>query len=434
MKIAIVGYDVEGRSSFEYFKAGGHELSIRDRNAELVTPAGVPKVVGDEYLEGLDEFDLVVRTPGLIPSDILDKNPSVGDRITTQVNEFMRVSPTKNVIGVTGTKGKGTTATLIAKLLEAHGQAVRLGGNIGVPPLSFVGELKAESWVVLELSNFQLIDMKCSPHVAVCLAIVPEHLDWHKDMTDYVGAKSRIFLSQSSDDIAIYYDKNALSKSLASKSPGHKIPYGSLPGAVVNGDSIVIDGHAVCKTAELQLPGRHNWQNVCAAVTAAWQVTQDVDAMRGVLTSFGGLEHRIELVREVSGVRYYNDSYAAGLQATEAAIEAVEGKKIMILGGYDRMLDLERFSSYAAGHQDDFRALLLIGASAGRLAEALKKAGFSNYVVKPDAKTMQAVTQEAHLLARPGDAIVLSPGFASFDMFKNFSERGRLFKEAVNNL
>jgi UDP-N-acetylmuramoylalanine--D-glutamate ligase len=434
MKIAILGYDVEGRSSFEYFAAQGHELTIRDRNAGVVIPNGISSIVGEHYLDDLDQFDLLVRTPGLSTSAILDKNPGVGNKITTQVNEFFRVCPTKNVIGVTGTKGKGTTSTLITALLEAVGKNVRLGGNIGVPPLSFLNDLTAESWVVLELSNFQLIDMKASPHIAVCLAIVPEHLDWHKDMNDYVEAKSHIFSSQTKDDIAIYFAENDISKEIASKSPGHTIPYYSLPGAIVKDDAIVIDGQVLCKTSELQLPGDHNWQNVCAAVTATWQITQDAQAMRTVLTTFTALEHRIEFVREVDGVRYYNDSYAAGLQATKAAIEAVEGKKVMILGGYDRMLDLDHFGPYALSRQDDFRTLLLIGASAQRLAESLKKTGFTNYVVKADAKTMEAIVGEARTLAQPGDAIVLSPGFASFDMFKNFSERGQQFKAVVQSL
>jgi UDP-N-acetylmuramoylalanine--D-glutamate ligase len=434
MKIAILGYDVEGRSSFEYFAQGGHELTIRDRNTKLAVPDGIASVLGEHYLEHLDQFDLLVRTPGLLPSDILDKNPEVGDKITTLMNEFFRVCPTKHIIGVTGTKGKGTTTTLITKLLEAAGKDVFLGGNIGVPPLTFLDKLTAESWVVLELSNFQLIDLKASPHIAVALAIVAEHLDWHKDMDDYVNAKSHIFAAQTADDIAIYFPDNGVSEEIVEKSPGHKIPYGSPPGAHITDEGVVIDDQVLCKTSALRLPGRHNWQNICAAVTAVWQVTQDAVAMHSVLTTFSALEHRIEFVRELDGVRYYNDSYAAGLQATKAAIEAIEGKKVMILGGYDRMLNLDHFGPYALKHSKEFRRLLLIGASGQRLADALKQAGFDNFVLKPKAKTMAAVVDEAQALAQPGDAIVLSPGFASFDMFKNFSERGRQFKKVVQDL
>lgn len=434
MKVAILGYDVEGRASFDYFTKQGHEVVIRDRNPNTLIPEGTDSVLGDNYLDGLDQFDLLVRTPGLYPDSILKNNPSVADKITSQLNEFFAVCPTKNIIGVTGTKGKGTTTTLITKILEAAGKQVHLGGNIGVPPFTFVSELQADSWVVLELSNFQLIDLSSSPHIAVCLGIVEEHLDWHKDMSDYVKAKSQLFRWQAEDDIAIYFADNDISKQIADISKGHKLPYYAPPGAYVSNEIIVIDGKEICPTSELKLIGRHNWQNICAAVTATWQVTKDLNVFRQVLTTFSGLEHRIEFVREVNGVRFYNDSYASGLKATEAAIEAISGKKVMILGGYDRKLDIDHFGSYTLAHQDDFRTLLLIGQSAKRLASSLDKAGFTNYVLKPDAKTMESIVTEAQKLAQPGDAVVLSPGFASFDMFKNFSDRGLRFKRVVKSL
>src|SRR6185312_13574192 len=179
MKIAILGYDVEGRASFEYFAAqGDHQLTICDRNPEVEIPAGADSVLGGGYLDDLDRFDLLVRTAGLPPQAILEKNPGVAEKITTQVNEFLKVCPTKNVIGVTGTKGKGTTSTLISHMLEAAGQTVVLGGNIGIPVFALLPKLKADTWVVLELSSFQLIDLKRSPHIGVCLMVVPEHLDW----------------------------------------------------------------------------------------------------------------------------------------------------------------------------------------------------------------------------------------------------------------
>lgn len=434
MKIAILGYDVEGRSSYEYFAADGHEISIRDKNTDIQIPAGVDSVLGENYLDNLADFDLLVRTPGLHPRMILAKYPDIANKITTQTNEFFKVSPTKNVIGVTGTKGKGTTSTLLAKLLEASGKQVKLGGNIGVPALSFVSELSENSWVVLELSNFQLIDCTCSPHIAICLGVVAEHLDWHTDMEEYLSAKANIFAHQSNSDIAIYYPDNQHSSTLVEKSIGRHIPYTVSPGAIVKNDAIIIEGHEICKTSDLQLLGKHNWQNVCAAITAIWQVTQDVDVLLSVLRDFQGLEHRIEFVRVLDGVRFYNDSYASGLKATEAAIEAVPGKKVMILGGYERMLDIDFFGKFAVEHANEFRSLLLIGASSKRLAAMLDKAGFTNYVLAPDLKTMEAIVSKARELAEFGDSIVLSPGFASFDMFKNFSDRGRQFKEVVQGI
>jgi UDP-N-acetylmuramoylalanine--D-glutamate ligase len=434
MNIAILGYDVEGRASYDYFAAQGHKLTVCDRNTDVSVPEGVDSVLGEDYLDDLDRFDLLVRTPGLPPKSILAENPGVADKITSHINEFLKVCPTPNVIGVTGTKGKGTTSTLITKMLEAGGLDAKLGGNVGVPPLTFLKELTAESWVVLELSSFQLTDLKLSPHIGVCLMVVPEHLNWHTDMEDYAHAKLQLFEHQTASDIAIYFAENETSKEIAAAGAGQKTPYYAPPGAFIDDGAISIDGQVICKTDELKLPGRHNWQNVCAAVTAVWQASQDVTAIKSVLTSFGSLEHRIEFVREIDGVRFYNDSYAAGLHATEAAIEAIEGKKVMVMGGYDRMLDIDHFGPYAKEHEADFRKLLLIGASAERLAGSLDKAGFTNYTVNTGAKTMPEIVDVARKLAVSGDAVVLSPGFASFDMFKNFKQRGEQFKEAVGKL
>ena len=434
MKIAILGFDVEGRASFDYFASKGHDVSIRDRNSEAVVPENIESLLGDAYLNDLDQYDLLVRTPGLHPSKILESNPNVKDKITTHVNEFFSSCPTKNIIGVTGTKGKGTTSTLITKLLEAFGKQVKLGGNLGLPPLTFIDSLSSDSWVVLELSNFQLIDLKYSPYIAVCLGVVPEHLDWHSDMNEYVAAKSQLFAHQTDEDIAIYYSENDLSKQIASLGKGKLIPFFQPPGAYINEGAIVMENLSICKTSELKLPGSHNWQNVCAAVTAAWNVDHNVDPIKSVLTSFTSLEHRIEFVKEVNNVSYYNDSYASGLKATEAAIDAVEGMKVVILGGYDRMLDINEFGPFIVKHTDLIRNLLLIGQSAKRIAKMFDEVHFDNYVIKDELKTMPDVVSAAKELAEPGDSILLSPGFASFDMFKNFSERGKQFKEAVNAL
>ena len=182
MKIAILGYNLEGRASFDYFAAQGHELTVCDQDPDVAVPPGVASVLGEHYLDNLDRFDLLVRTAGLPPAAILDKNPGVAGKITSQINEFLKACPTKNVIGVTGSKGKGTTSTLISLMLKAAGKAVYLGGNIGVPVLNFLPELTPDSWVVLELSSFQLIDFQAAPRIGVCLMVVPEHLNWHADI------------------------------------------------------------------------------------------------------------------------------------------------------------------------------------------------------------------------------------------------------------
>lgn len=432
MNVAIINYGIEGRAALPYWQSQGAAVTICDQNEHLDIPAGVTGRLGEHYLEGLNDFDVIMRTASVHPKRILEKNPGVASKITTTVDEFMRVSPTKNIIGVTGTKGKGTTSMLIVKMLEAAGKRVFLGGNYGVSPFDFLAKLTPDSWVVLELSSFMLYDITRSPHIGVCLMVQPEHLDWHGDTADYYRSKANMFAHQGTKDVAIYYADSVLSHKIASTSPGDKIAYYDEPGAYIHDNNIMIDQTILCKTTDLKLLGTHNWQNVCAAVTAVWQVVQAPDAIRNVLTTFTGLPHRLELVRTVQGVRYYNDSFASDPYATEAAVTAVPGSKVLIVGGYERMLPLEKFAQTLAAERS-LRTILLIGQSAARVAEALQHAGYNNFHIST-AKDMADIVAEAATLAKPGGAVVLSPGFASFDMFKNFEVRGQAFKEAVHAL
>lgn len=431
MKIAILGYDTEGRASYEYFAAqGGHELTICDQDPTVQVPAGAASILGEQYLDNLNRFDLLVRTPGLPPQKILSKNPGIAGKITSQTNEFLRISPTRNIIGVTGTKGKGTTSTLIAKMLETAGHQVYLGGNIGVPAFSFLPKLKPEDWVVLELSSFQLIDVQRSPHIAVCLMVVPEHLNWHAHLDDYHEAKARLFAYQTAEDIAIYFAGNAVSKQVASAGLGRKLPFFAQPGAFVENSQITIDGQIICQTDALQLPGTHNWQNACAALTAAWQVTQDVAALRSVLTSFTSLPHRLEFVRELDSVRYYDDSFGTAPETTIVALQAFVEPKVIILGGSDKGATYDELAKTVA--TSNVRTAVLIGDQADRIQAALEQAGFTDFV--PGGKTMTDIVATARQHAKPGDAVLLSTACASFDMFTNYKDRGEQFKQAVQAL
>ena len=433
MNIAIVGFGLEGRSALRYWQEQGAEVVVCDRDEQKQVPAGVATQLGPGYLKNLDRFDVVMRTAGLHPNIILAENPGVAGKITTTVDEFLRVCPTAHTIGVTGTKGKGTTCMLIATMLEAAGKQVFLGGNYGTSPFDFLPKLTPDSYVVLELSSFMLFDITHSPHIGVCLMVQPEHLDWHGDADDYVHAKSNLFAHQTPSDIAIYYAKNQLSHRIASRSPGRKIAYFDEPGAYVHDGAIMIDQTVLAKTSQLRLLGQHNWQNVCAAATAVWQEVQAPDAIRQVLATFQGLPNRLEFVRELHGVRFYNDSFASDPYATEAALAAIPGPQVLIVGGYERMLPLEEFARTVAAQHKAIRTIILIGASAKRVAASLQTAGFANFHLSP-AKTMGDIVREAQAHAQNGDAVVLSPGFASFDMFTNFEERGQLFKEAVHAL
>ena len=437
MKIAILGFAGQGQSAYEYWNTPENELTICDLSPDIAVPEGVHIKLGEDYLKDLAGFDRLVRTPAIHPKDIQAANPEapgILDKVTSVTNEFFRVSPSKNIIGVTGTKGKGTTSTLITSILEADGKTVHLGGNIGIPPLDLLkNNIQPDDWVVLELANFQLIDINYSPHIAVCLLIEPEHLNWHEDMDEYVNVKQRLFAHQTAEDIAIFYGPNPYSQHAASISLGKQIPFMDGVGCTVEHDKVVINNQEICDVSDIKLLGKHNWQNVCAAVTAAWQVTQDIPAIKKAISSFVGLPHRLEPVREVDGVMYYNDSFSSAPTAASAALDTITNPKVLIVGGFDRGLDLGDLVLDITEHADDIRKLLLVGNAAGRIAQTLAEADFHNYEVV-EAQTMEDIVARAREVAQNGDAVILSPGFPSFDMFKNFEERGIQYKSAVNGL
>lgn len=435
MKIAILGFAGQGQSAYDYWNEKGNEIVICDQSVETDIPEGAKSHLGRDYLLNLEEYDLLVRTPALHPKEIVKANtPEILKKVTTNTDEFFKVCPTKNIIGVTGTKGKGTTSTLIAKMLEKAGHRVHLGGNIGTPPLELLAsDIKKDDWVVLELANFQLIDIKHSPHIGVCLMIEPEHMDWHEDMDEYIAAKQQMFMHQSKSDIAIYYAKSENSLSVADATDGTLIPYMEIPGAEVKKSIITIDGHELLPVSELKLLGEHNWQNVCAAVTAVWQVSQDSKAIQSVLKSFTGLPFRIEYRTEKQGVKYFNDSFASQPDATIAAINAIEGSKIMIVGGFDRGLELTNLIKKITTDKS-IKQVIAVGESGKRLVSELENAGATNYFDASELKTMPEIVALASKDAKKGDSVVLSPGFASFDMFKNFEDRGEQFNKAVSKL
>lgn len=433
MKVALVGYALEGHAAYQYWSTLGAEITICDQDTTKQLPDGALSQLGDNYLDNLDRFDIIWRTAGLNRDVILEKNPTVGNKITSTINEFLRVCPTKNVIGITGTKGKGTTSTLTYKMLQADGKDVYLGGNIGISPFDFLPKLRADSWVVLELSSYQLSDLQFSPKYAVCLVMAPDHLNWHKDMDDYILAKANLFQHQTPSDTAIYYARSDDSRRIASYGAGLKIPYFADPGAYVQADKVVIAGKEICQTSEIKLIGEHNWQNVCAATTVVWQVTQNVNAIRSTVTTFAGLPHRLEFVRKLNDIKYYNDSFASNPEATTAALNALHEPKVVIMGGFDRNLPLEEIAGTVKSHEDDIRKLVLMGASAKRLAGELDKVGYSNYGIE-ESKNMPEIVGHAKAFAQAGDTVLLSPGFASFDMFKNFEDRGEQYKNAVEML
>ena len=431
MKIAILGYGAQGRAAYDYWR-DGNEITICDGNSELELPTDVNTQLGAYHLKGLDQFDLLVRSPIVHPQAIVAANsPDILAKIATVTNEFLRVCPTKNVIGVTGTKGKGTTSTLIAQMLEAAGQRVHLGGNIGIPPLDMLkNDIQPDDWVVLELANFQLIDLQHSPHIAVCLMVVPEHLDWHIDTAEYYAAKTQLFRWQTAADIAIYFADNDESKRIADSGAGLKIPYYQAPGAVVINDTVAIDSQTICRLNEIRLLGAHNWQNVCAAVTAVWQITHDTTAIHSVITSFSGLEHRLQLVATIKGVDYYDDSFGTTPETAIVALQALRQPKVIILGGSDKGAHYEILAQAVV--DNNVRHVIAIGATGPAIAVDLTKRGYDNGL--SEAATMSEIIKSASLIAEPGDVVLLSTACASFGMFANYKDRGEQFKAAVRKL
>lgn len=440
MKVAILGYGLEGQASARYFADRGDDIVIHDGNTGLQTPANIATVLGDKYLDDLDKYDLLVRSPGIYPGEILTKNPGIETKITTQTNEFMRICPSKNVIGVTGTKGKGTTSSLIAKMLEAVGQKVHLGGNIGVPAFDLREKGIAETdWVVLELSNFQLIDLHTSPHIGVCLMMASEHLDWHPNQEDYYKSKTSLFRHQGPDDIAVYFAQNELSKQIAGNGYGQKIPYYEPPGAYIESGKLIIEGQTICSTDEIKLLGQHNWQNACAAVTVVWQIAQNIDALRQVLITFAGLEHRLEYLRELNGVSYYNDSFGTTPETAIVAIQSFDQPKAVILGGSEKHSDYTELIQIVSSAPNT--TAILIGDMADKLKNLLDQAGSSNYVYLGPTTTQQYLDEarkvaEQYIQKDISDkaVVLLSTACASFDMYKNYKDRGNQFKQAVQEL
>lgn len=432
MNIAIVGYAVEGRVSARYFRDRGHEVTVCDKDEGVVVSSEFGRQLGERYLEDLDKFDVIVRSAGVHPAVILAKNPDVKSKITTAINEFLAHAPTKNIIGITGTKGKGTTSTLTANILEACGKTVWLGGNIGRSPLEFIDQVQPDDWVVLELSSFQLYDVQHSPHIAVCLMIVPEHLDWHEGFEDYYSAKANLFRQQNRDDVAIYFADNETSREIASRSQGTLIPYFTPPGAIVQDEtSIEIDGTLICPVDELKLLGKHNWQNVCAAITAAWQADcKDIAKIKQAVTSFAGLPHRLEFVREVKGVHYYDDSFGTTPETAIVAIDAFKQPKVLILGGSDKGVPFDSLARAVAA--SNVRCTVLIGATAPQLQTALEAAGFQDTITS--GSTMTEIVATCREQAQSGDIVLLSTGCASFGLFKDYKDRGEQFKRAVQAL
>lgn len=428
MKIALLGYGLEGESAYNYLKKlhPGAEISVYDQaeTTKQDLPSDVAFIGGIETFQDIDA-DLVVRTPSIRPDSVTSKGE------ITSVTKLFFDACTVPIIGVTGSKGKGTTASMIASILQAGGYTAHLIGNIGEPALDALVELKEDDIVVYELSSFQLWDLHKSPQVGVVLMIEADHLDIHKSMGEYVAAKAKIAKYQQAGDTLVFNGENEYSRDIAKESIGEKIPYPSQQYAHVEGDYFHYGTAQLCLVSALHLPGEHNLENACAAIDAVWSWVQDGEAIAQGLGDFDGLPHRLKLVREVSEVKYYDDSIATTPGSAIAALRAFAQSKVIILGGSSKGADFTELAQEIA--TSDIRRTIIMGSEADHIANSLDAAGVSDYCLMREA-TMREVVARAEEVAEPGDVVVLSPACASFGMFKNYKDRGEQFIAAVEEL
>lgn len=406
--------------------------------AEELEAQGAILQLGENYLADLDQ-DVIFRTPGLRP-DVpeLQQAQEKGSVLTSEMEVFFDVCPCP-MIAVTGSDGKTTTTTMIAGLLRAAGHTVHVGGNIGNPLLVNTPQIRPQDWVVLELSSFQLMTIHKSPHIAVMTNLAPNHLDMHHGMEEYVAAKENIFRHQSADDVAIFNWDNAITREQSTRANGEVRLFSrreSLEnGVFLRGDTIVRrhDGveTAVMTTEDSKLPGVHNIENYMAAIAAVEGLVDD-ETIRNFARTFGGVEHRIELVRELRGVRYYNDSIASSPSRTIAGLRSFDKRVILLAGGYDKKIPFDVLGPEVVEH---VKLLILCGATAEKIRASVEAApGYEPG--KPEilmVSPFQKAVETARDRAEEGDIVTLSPACAAFDQFKNFMERGDTFKKIVNS-
>ena len=444
-RVAVLGMGISNRPLIRLLMAAGARLTVRDKQprekldptlcAELVLH-GATFRCGEDYLEDIDE-DVVFRSPGIMASHpALAAARARGAQITSEMELFFETCPCP-IIGITGSDGKSTTTTLIAEMLRAAGHTVHLGGNIGHPLLADVPDIAPADFAVVELSSFQLMSMTVSPAVSVITNITPNHLDKHKDMAEYVTAKQEIFRHQGSGGLVVLNADNTVTSACAALAPG-RVRLFSRAGA--SGANVVIREGIITLSEEdrtvplipvdeILLPGTHNVENYMAAAAAVAELVTP-EAMRQVAKNFGGVPHRLELVAELDGVRYYNSSIDSSPTRTAAALSCFDKPVIVLAGGADKGIPLEPLGPL---FREKAKACILVGHTAERIRAAVTDSPEYDEEKLPVRieNNMEDAVASARSLAVPGDIVILSPGCTSFDLYSNFEERGERFRSAV---
>lgn len=422
-KVAVLGLGIEGKDAIKYLLGQEAKVTLFDKKSENeldfsdVQKEKINLICGEDYLKnGINGFDFIIRSPGIYPfiPEIL-RAQKEGTILTSAIKIFFDECKGRT-IGVTGTKGKGTTSTLIYEILKADGRDAYLTGNIGKPSLELLPKLNENSWVVMELSSFQLIDLTKSPHIAVVLNITEDHMDWHKNREEYVEAKKNILKYQNINDFAVINEEYETPRSFGTLGQGQKILFSKQ----------TLDPKY---KKDLLLRGEHNLENIAAAVAAGKAAEVSEDIILKMVESFKGLEHRLELVAEIDGVKYYNDSFATGPQPTIAAIKSFTEDETLILGGSDKGLDFDELRSVIE-KKDNVKNLILIGDIGEKIGQGIP----NKNIISLGHVPMIRIIGTAREVTKSGGVVILSPAAASFDMFKNYKDRGNQFKEAVLNL
>lgn len=433
-RIAILGYGVEGKAEADFLRGRKLEFDILDQT------------ISGDYLANLSQYDVVIRSPGVKPHlPELEAFIANGGIVETQMRLFFANYPhRKRIIGITGTKGKGTTALLLQAILERANLPVRLGGNIGSGAFELLSPevVNEDPWIILELSSFQLQHLQHSPHLAVVLMITSDHLDYHRSLDEYVQAKAAITAFQESDDVAVYNVDYPESERIGMMGLGRKLAFSTVTAAAVGDDGAVAlreedmiylirggEKIPLGRISDLQLRGYHNTQNVCAAAAAAAQLGIDPETIWHACTAFAGYAHRLQFVTERGGVKFYDDSIATVPESALTAAAAFTEPTIIFAGGSDKGEDYVQFGKDLAGLHH-IKAVCCVGLIGGRIAAGLQAGKFTGKIIAPitaDKSAYDECFAAIAAIAKDGDVVLLAPGTSSFDMFSNYKERGDYF-------
>ena len=448
-KVAVIGLGVSNLPLLDYLNEVKAQVTVFDeRESTQISQDIMNKInlygykieFGKNCLKNLNGFNIIFRSPSCLPTrPELEDEAKRGAIVTTEIEMLMEMCPCK-IVGVTGSDGKTTTTSMISAILKKAGYKTYLGGNIGTPLFTKLPEITTDDIVVLELSSFQLMNMKVSPDIAVITNITPNHLNIHKDYQEYIDAKKNIFKHQNENGILILNYDNEITRNCEVEAKGKVIFFSGktkLDNGFIIDDNIVkecedkVRKH-VLDTKEVILRGQHNFQNIATAL-AATKTLVDQDVAVEAIKEFKPVEHRIEFIREIDGVKWYNDSASSSPTRTISGINAFDENIVLIAGGYDKNLDYEPIAKPIL---DKVTTLILIGQTAEKIYDTVK-----NEEEKSNKKvniymcdSLEQTVELAKKFARKGDVVLFSPASASFDMFKNFADRGNKFKNIVNNI